>query len=224
MSNLTLFVLGHEKEDVKNTCSLIKDNSYLKVVPVNLEDLNLSKYPEKYNSKFLSESRFFLCDWNIETEYVGVISSSWPRKFSDFCLNSFINKVIFYQINEEKVLALSKADKDWPEISEELHHDGIKFYLKELSLFMNYGDRWRSDSLWCNTFFCHKDVYYNFIKDWRLMFGYLDKKYKMNFNFDCSKKHVDEERKAAYLLERATMMYFAQSHFYIEQIKKVEFL
>jgi len=223
MSNLTLFVLGHEKEAIKNTCSLIKEKSYLKLVPVNLNDLDLSNYPENYNTKLLSENRFFLCDWNIQTEYIGIISYSWPKKFRAFNLNSIISN-IFYQINEEKVLAPRIADKDWPENSEKEHHAGIEFYLKELSLFMDYGDRWRSYSLWCNTFFCHKNTYDLFLKDWRLMFGYLDEKYKMNFNFDCSKEYVNEERKAAYLLERATMMYFAQSNFYINQINKVKFL
>ncbi len=111
MSNLTLFVLGHEKEAIKNTCSLIKEQPNLKVVPVNLEDCDLSNYPEHYNTKLLSENRFFLSDWNVETEYVGAISYAWPEKY-DFNLN-LLSKKVLQGISENKVIAPATTSADY---------------------------------------------------------------------------------------------------------------
>lgn len=224
MKDLTIFILGHEKEEIKNTCSLIKEKSYLKLVPVNLNDLDLSNYPENYNTKLLSENRFFLCDWNIETEYVGIISYSWPRKFARFNLKMIPDQVL-KDIDKNKVIVPARTspppiDKNWMELSERCH-SGIGVYLEELASFMNYKNWNQKATFWCNTFFCHRDVYFNFLKDWRLMFGYLHLKYQMNFNYDCMKEYTDDKRRPAYLLERATMMHFAErnaaSQFLIEQ-------
>lgn len=222
MSNLTLFVLGHEKEAIKNTCSLIKEQPNLKVVPVNLEDCDLSNYPEHYNTKLLSENRFFLSDWNVETEYVGAISYAWPEKY-DFNLN-LLSKKVLQGISENKVIAPATTSADhWLKMTEKCHA-GMMPYLEELASFMNYDKKWKSEpTFWCNSFFCHRDVFFNFVKNWRLMFDFLNIRYKMNFNFNCVEKYSDKERKPAYLLERATMMHFAESSFQVIQYNQQKF-
>jgi hypothetical protein len=210
MKDLTIFILGHDENQIKRTQDLLPGKSF----SINLENLNLSKYPEKYATKFLSENRFFLCDWNIETEYVGFIPASWPDKFKRFNLEKVPSKVI-QCIEPNTVIAPIVSDK-WVAESEEFH-PGMTPHLKELASFMNYKN-WTSKSLWCNTFFCHKSTYESFLKDWRLMFGYLNNKYEMNFSYSCEADYLDEERKPAYLLERATMMFFAENSFDIEEL------
>lgn len=214
MKDLTIFVLGHEKEAIKKTSSILKEKSFLKIVPVNLNDLELPDYPEKYNSKFLSENRFFLCDQDIQTEYVGLISHSWPKKYNRFNLKIVPDRVL-QSIDKNKVIAPATTN-NWLGYTEE-SHPGMYCYLEELASFMNYKNWNCKITFWCNTFFCHRDAYYNFIKDWRLMFNYLHLRYQMNFNYGCVKEYSDYQRKPAYILERATMMHFSESSLEVEQ-------
>lgn len=210
MEDLTIFILGHDERQIKRTQDLLPNKS----LPINLNNLDLSEYPKRYATKLLSESRFFLCDWQIETEYVGFITASWPDKFKHLNL-SMVPKRVNQFINPNTVIAPLISDK-WVAESEEFH-PGITPYLKELASLMNYS-RWDSRSLWCNTFFCHIEAYELFLEDWRFMFNYLHKKYEMNFSYSCEADFVDEERKPAYLLERTTMMFFAESSLEIKKL------
>lgn len=205
MKSITLFVLGHEKEQIKNTINKIQSNDHVKIVPVNLSELSL----EKYNDNSLCEGRFFLCDWKIDTTYVGVITASWAKKYSQGGMNvvpikSLMRRII-YKLSPNVIIGPDKV-YDWIEKSEK-DHPGLKNIIIEVSKHMEYDINSFGCSLLANNFFCHRNVFKTLTEEWRKMFAYLTNKYELNFPFEVG--IYDNNRKPAYLLERLTMIYLS---------------
>lgn len=75
LDNTNIFILGHLQSDLDS----IKDKPFF--TKINLENINYGKY-SRYALKGLSESRFYLYDFDTTTnDIVGTLTASWNNKY-----------------------------------------------------------------------------------------------------------------------------------------------
>lgn len=159
----------------------------------------------------IAESRFFLSNYaeNLQSEYIGVVSGSWDRKYGSLVSLHNLHTKVYYMLQKDIILFADYAPPTWVEDSDR-NHPGMGVLIEELASAMgvtNYHTR----TVYANTFVCHKSIWQDFLQFWKQAYDYCNNKYGLNPPFDQGR--FDSNRKVAYLYERITMLYFASKNF-----------
>jgi|LakMenEpi03Aug12_release.lakeMendotaPanAssembly.Ray.scaffolds.fasta_scaffold67397_6 hypothetical protein len=197
--DLTIYVLGHQEKQFE----LIKNRSYIHMVRLDLLEVG------NFQRNDFAESRFLFTDFesNIATNYVGLASASWNKKYIynkdqlKVCTVDFLHRL---EMQPQRVWAAMVADKDWKKFTEWVH-PGIDKYLNTIEEITEINPH--SKSLWSNNFICHKDVMIDFLRYFRNAWTTLNDKY--NWQFDYESKLNDKTRLSGMLAERVSMYYWA---------------
>lgn len=198
---IMVFVLGHNKSQIER----VNGRSYLQLV--DLKNLKLPK--SEWENNQLAENRIFLSPLveDIKSQYVGFITASYPQKYPHIPLFNDINQ-LKPQLSPDTILVAETNSEQWAYHSEQ-SHPGIETYLEEISRITGLSLSARS-SFWGNNFICPTSEFNKFLIFWRKQFEYLYNKYKFDFDFHVA-EHDDPSRRAAYLYERLTTLYFANA-------------
>lgn len=188
--SLNVFVCGHSPQCFEG----IIHKPFLQMV--NLSELEIGKYQDNQ----LAEHRFFLADLHTNAEYVGVATTSWRHKYPH-CLQ--LHHLDRLKLAPKVVYAPRVAPKKWYFLSK-LYHLGSEKYLREMAEISGLSLE-AGESVWSNTFICHKDIYGEFLARWRAIFDHLYAKYGTDLDIDSP----DHSRRAGYLYERIATMIFA---------------
>jgi hypothetical protein len=196
--DLTIYVLGHEAEQFE----VIKNRPYLK--SVRLDELVVGDYQRND----FAESRFFFTDFerHITTNYVGLASASWNKKYSyrrgqmQVHMVDFLHRLDF---QPDRVWAGRIANENWRKFSE-WAHPGIKYYLDFVEKITGLDAKGKS--LWSNNFICHKEVMIDFVEYFRKTWDALNEECKWRFAYDC--RITDNSRLSGMLAERVSMYYW----------------
>lgn len=197
--NLQLFILGHDSLQL----SQVPENSF--ITKINLNNLSLPIT----NTNDIAENRFFLLDPDCFAkcpDYIGVLSASYETKYKDLIrlkdferLNKLLDRFIVYAASPTESFCNGK----WLEYSYS-YHKTIKPYIEDMAkTFALKLDN--KPTFWANNFICHKDDFIRFIKFFKDVFKYMHGKYEYNYNITVD----DPNRKAAYIYERISMLYFS---------------
>lgn len=196
---LLVFVLGHETSHLEK----IPKEDYL--CPVNLNHLSL---PIE-NTNHIAENRFFLLEpeqFKNCPEYIGVLSANYEAKYKDLIrfkdferLNKLLDRFVVYAASPTESFCNGK----WLEYSYS-YHKTIKPYIEDMAktFFLRLDNK---PTFWANNFICHKDDFIRFIKFFKDVFKYMHGKYGYDYNITVD----DQSRKAAYVYERISMLYFS---------------
>jgi hypothetical protein len=190
LPRLTLFGLGHNDELLKR----LPVRKHL--IPVALHRL---AEPECY-----AEFRFFLHPLPMSSEYVGFVSCRWAEKFPKA---SPIEKLEELPLSPQCVYAPAPtAGIDWVEHSEKVH-PGLSKLIPELAAAMGVELLPKAPTLWTSNFICHRTVWESYAKAFTAAAKFASQRWGAEPPFDVGR--YDPSRKVAYLMERATMIYFA---------------
>jgi hypothetical protein len=197
---LKIFILGHETNVLSNI------NNHESFIKVNLNTLPLSFD----NTQELAENRFFLSDFHTSynSEYLGLISQNFQIKY-----NLSHTKILSVKnhLKSNTIFVPNFADSDWY-LHTKKRHKGIEKYILEISSLYNLPLN-NNSVFWSNNFICHSSVYKCFLIYFRSAFNYLSNKY--GYNFDYNVEFNCKNRKAAFLYERLTMLYFSNKKYNI---------
>jgi hypothetical protein len=191
---MKVFVLGHREDDLRH----VPKKSFLQ--PVNLGELAL---PIE-NTNDLAENRFFLLDdsyFENCPEYLGVLSTRFNKKYDSLVgLDSL--DILMPKLRPQTVFAADPTTYRFPNWISwgHVYHKTFDIYFKDLASFMGL-PAVNKPTFWANNFICHKSVFLDFIKVFKKAF----EKYGYNFVMQVD----DPTRTAAYVYERAAMLYFA---------------
>lgn len=197
--NLKIFVLGHKKEQLEK----IPQKKFISTI--NLSNLNIQISNNKViNTQDLAENKFFLSDhiFRSQESFIGIITHRYKQKYDLDIENLFKLK---NRLEMSCVYTCHTARKDWYEYTIN-YHPGIDRYLKEISYVFNLPIR-KKNVFWANNFICHKSIFAEFALVFRQIFHYMHEKY--GYNFDYKVDSGQEHRRAAFLYERISMMYFS---------------
>lgn len=190
--DLTLYVLGHERgrlDEIADAPSIRK--TFL---------------PTLDRRNDLAESRLFqsgILD-ECETEYVGLCSQSWNRKYKGFCRG--IGELHRLRMSPNVVWAARVASSEWARDSDKWH-PGMGAIIDEMARIWEVADVQRA-SVWSNNFICHRGVVLDLLAHWRSMFASLFDKYGWTPPYSVS--GYDGSRHWSYLAERISMLYFTK--------------
>lgn len=191
---LNIFVLHNDPKFLNQ----IYDRPYL--TKVNLGNLNVGQF--QVNE--LCENRIYLSNL-IKTphEYIGFASARWNWKYKGILHLEDMN-LLRNQLRPDTVYIAEETPVDWKRHSES-SHPGISKFIQELEDLTGLTAHGRS--FWANNFICHRKVFEDFLRFWRKVFYHIHNKYGLNFDFNIGWGNSDV--KPAYLLERITVLYFA---------------
>lgn len=189
-NKLKIFVLGHDDECLKKVEKLDF------VEKINLEKINVDAKP-------IAESRFFLSDhiYRCNENYIGTLTHRYKEKY-----NINLSELKNLQLQKNNIYACCLTPKNWFEHSSDYHTPGINKYLIEISKQFDLPIR-KKRAFFSNNFICHKFIFFEFITKFREIFNYITSKY--GFELDFKTDPGQEHRKAAYLYERVSMIYFS---------------
>ena len=191
---ISIFACGHNKKMLN---SVPKSPEFIKVDLTKLPIGNLQR------NEFC-ESRLWLSNLPdlIKTDYAGQISANWNNK-------AYLNKLPTMDNLVEKINPLLEKSRTivsyptytcWADSSES-DHPGMGNLIKELCDKFNWEV---ANSGWSSSFFCSKEIWFEFLKRWRIAFTYIWTKYGTDLPFSVSNALI--ERKYALFLERLTML------------------
>ena len=231
MTSLSIFVLSHDLE-------------LLAAVParpelrrVHLTDLGLEG---ETADNTLAESRFFLSSraLDVTTEYVGVVSARYDEKFVPrglVTLEQLAQGVITPFLTPRRVFApaITGRDGEWVERSEAIH-PGMTLLVREASELIPDVDLSRR-TLFANSFIAHRDVYQEFVADFRALFATFHERYGLEFphtyrcshcgtELDCGHGRYQRDRHPSYFLERITALWFSQPRFDVIGLQRTNFM
>jgi hypothetical protein len=187
---LTLFALGHTDE-------------LLSRLPVrkNVVSVALHRLPgsEKY-----AEFRFFRRPPRMRSDYVGFASCRWGGKFPQA---TPIDQLHQLPLSRELVFAPAPTNGiDWVAHCDRVH-PGMAALIPELAESMHIPLVRTAPTFWTSNFICHRRVWTSYQRAFTAACIHVDARWTGDPPFDVGK--YDPARKVAYLLERATMAYFA---------------
>lgn len=171
---------------------------------VNLNELSL---PEVLQRNDFSECRFFLSSEaeQFETEYVGVVSGSWDKKYGKLCPLNKLYFAVAAALEPDIVWFPDPALNGWIDQSEK-DHPGMSVVLREVMKITGINSI-TVLPFYANTFICHRKVYEEYLVWFREAFQKVYDRYGLQPPFSVGR--FDKNRKFAYLAERMTMLYFA---------------
>jgi hypothetical protein len=187
---LTLYALGHNDELLARVPDL-----------KNVVRIALHRLPgaERY-----AEFRFFRQTRRINRGYLGFVSCRWAEKFPQATPIDCLDQLPF---STDLVYAPAPTNGiDWVAHSEHVH-PGLGGLIPELADAMGIDLLPNAPTLWTSNFICHRQVWDGYKSAFDAAAKYADKRWGAYPPFDVGK--YDPNRKVAYLLERATMAYFA---------------
>jgi hypothetical protein len=155
-------------------------------------------------SEGLAEFRFFCEPPPMTGDYVGFVSCRWPEKFPK---NTPLDRLRLLSLSPHEVYAPAPTGGiDWVEHSERVH-PGLAALIPELIAAMDIPLSPQAPTFWTSNFILHRQVWESYQAKFALAAIYAQKQWGARPPFDVGK--YDPKRKLAYLLERATMAYFA---------------
>lgn len=190
-NDLTLFVLGHERERFKTVPTLPH------IRHVFLPDLD--------ESNSLAESRVFLSRLidDCQSEYVGLCTARWDEKYSDECLP--LKDLHRLRMRRDVVWAARPSVADWVERTDD-NHRGMAAILRRLATELGVADVRRS-APWSNNFICHADTMTEILAWWRKCWRVIEAEFGRPPRIPYAAPE-GTTRHHSYLAERLTMLYF----------------
>lgn len=197
--SLRMFLLHHSQDKLDQVVDAPD------ITKVNLATLPLGQF----QSNQISESRFWLTDGILQCdeEYVGVGTGCWDKKYPKHPLSDRSKWI--ERLAPDKILTPNFARLEkWQFLSQQTH-PGMMPLIAEASHVEGINQtHWHCrDSVWAQTFICHRSILPDFLDKWRRMFLYLYTKFGFDMPFELGPH--EKGRKAGYLCERLTMVYFA---------------
>ncbi len=190
VAGLTLFGLGHTDE------LLMRLPVRKHIVPVALHRL---PEPACY-----AEFRFFLRPVPVTTDYVGFVSCRWSEKFP---AATPIDQLHQLPLSPNCVYAPSPTGGiDWVAHSNHVH-PGLAALIPELAAAMGIALLPKAPTLWTGNFICHRQIWESYQTAFIAASQYAAQGWRTDPPFSVGR--YDPTRKVAYLMERATMAYFA---------------
>ena len=197
VDKIKIFICGHEDRDL----SRLTKHPHL--VPINLNKLDIE---HQFNQ--LAENRIFLSDLPTQgnQEYIGFGTYRWNDKFRDCMPLENLYKI--YQACSKRTVwvPLIARNDEWIRVTERFH-PGMMGLVQEAADFMGVSIM-SGTTFWTNCFICHRDVYEDFVREWRRVFFYFHKKYDLNIPFTSNPPYHAQVKQAAFFYERITMLYF----------------
>jgi hypothetical protein len=231
VTSLSIFVLSH-------------DDALLAAVParselrrVDLRDLGLAG---ELATNSLAECRFFLSEraLDVTTEYVGVLSARHDEKYAPsgvLTLEQLAQGAITPYLRPRRVFAplITGPGGQWVEGSD-LVHPGLTALVREAAEQIPGADVSRRTML-ASSFIAHRDVYLEFIAEFRRLFETFHARYGLDFPhvYRCSRcgtvfegghGRYQRDRHGAYFYERVTALYFARPQFEVVGLRGGSFM
>lgn len=203
MLKLQLYVVGHDPVALRRVCSPL-------LIPHAAVDLNdLGLHGDLANNQ-LAESRFFLSQLAQKplADYVGVFTYRYDEKFHDR-KTKLRDMQRLTALGPNRVYAPCISQVGWLDNSDE-HHPGIRDLLVEVAdTFELSYQRFDRRAPFCNNFLMSREMYLEFIEDWRMVFDYLHTKYGLALPVLNLLPHL-KGREAGVVYERVSMLLLAR--------------
>lgn len=191
MSRLVVHVLGHGGVPV------VPSRSHLRAVDLDALPVGL------YQDNRLAESRVYWWDGLEQGEYTGLASARWEAKYPDILTPARLDAL---PLRPEVVWAACPTRPGWLAFSEHCH-PGIARLTVAMASWAGLPVRDDRTSFWANNYVCAAGVWTRLLPAWRLMATQALTAWGLNPPFELGS--FDQARKVAYLLERATVLWFA---------------
>jgi hypothetical protein len=230
VTSLSIFVLSHDDA----LLAAVPARSELR--PVDLRDLGLAG---DLATNSLAESRFFLSELalDVTTEYVGVLSARHDEKYAPraLTLDQLAQGAITPYLRPRRVFGplVTGFGGRWVEGSDRVH-PGLTALVREAAEEIPGVDVSRPTVL-ASSFIAHRDVYLEFIADFRRLFDTFHARYGLDFPhvyrcstcgtvFEDGHGRYQRDRHGAYFYERVTALYFARPQFELVGLLKENFM
>lgn len=215
-TRLKIFALTHLPDEFKRLNSR----------NVEIVDLNNLDLPPELSGNQLAENRFFLSGKSdlVQSDFIGIVPArmgerypKWPnlKKIeSSFALSADADagSPSLGHFEGEGQFSLPTALVEG--------HPGIEEVLQYLCVEMDLRPPGKFSAPWGNTFFVSHKIYKDFLVFWRQAFSVLHTRYGFDFPIShrcplCGREsqsgigRLGDNRRAAYVYERVTMLFFA---------------